>query len=393
MTDRLLKNDNITKVQVVDILLAHALNRGASDIHIEPEPDCLRIRYRVDGLLQDIIKVPKIDQNSVLTRIKIISGLDVTENRIPQDGKFKIKVAGRQVEFRVSSLPTTFGLKFVLHALDKNNFLTGLDQMGSSEISAAILKVVALKPFGMILVSGPAGSGRTTTLYSILNQLNTPEKNIITIEDPIEYQMDGITQVQVKADIGLDFSSCLRSVLRDSPDVVMIGQLRDSETADIAVKAALSGQLILSSLQANDAASSILRLVEMGVEPCLVASSLAVVCVQHLARKICFKCRKPADIPKASLDKAGFSGKAKFYTALGCAHCNYTGFYGRLAILETLLIDDEIKDIIISSKPVDEIKRYAVKYLGMKTLRDNAYLKVKEGLISLDEAVRVAAEE
>jgi len=265
--------------------------------------------------------------------------------------------------------------------------------MGFSETLPAILKAVALKPFGMILISGPAGSGKSTTLYSILNQLNTAQRNIITIEDPIEYQIKGITQVQVKPDSGLDFSSCLRSVLRDNPDVVMISQLRDSETADIAVKAALCGQLILSSLQANDVISSIIRLIEMGVEPCLVASSLVMVCVQHLARKTCSECRKPIEISKAFLEKVKFSSKAKFYTGQGCKHCNYTGFSGRVAVLETLLIDNEIRDIIISRKPAHEIKRYAVKYMGMKTLRDNAYLKVKEGLISLDEAVRVAQEE
>ena len=381
------------KLDLVDIILAHALNRKASDIHIEPEPDCLRIRYRVDGLLQDVLRVPKIDQNSILTRVKIISDLDLTENRIPQDSKFKVRSGAQEVEFRVSSLPTTFGQKFVLHALGKVNLNISLDQPGFPESSTAILRAVKAKPFGMILFSGPAGSGKTTALYSVLNQLNTPGKNIVTIEDPIESQIDGITQIQVKPDIGLDFACGLRSVLRQNPDVLMISQIRDSEVADIAVKAALSGQLVLSTLQADDAVSSISRLIEMGVEPFLVASSLVMLCAQRLARKVCFKCRKPADISKDFLEKIKFNGKAEFYIGQGCQHCNYTGFSGRVAILETLLIDEAIKDIIIRRRPIDEIRKHAFKYLGLKSLRDNAYLKVKEGLISLDEAIRITTEE
>lgn len=380
-------------VQLVDIILAHALNRRASDIHIEPELDCLRIRYRVDGALQDVLRIPKINQNSILTSLKIIADLDITENRIPQDGRFKVRTGGREVDFRISSLPTTFGQKFVLRALDKSNLAIDLDQLGFSEQHVAILKAAAARPFGIILVTGPTGSGKSTTLYSLLNQLNTPEKNIITIEDPVEYQVDGITQVQVKPDIGLDFASGLRSILRQGPDVVMIGQIRDSETADMAIKAALSGQLILSTLQTDDTISSITRFIDMGVEPFLVASSLIMLCAQRLARKICFKCRKPIDIPKDFLEKIGFSGKSKFYIGQGCKYCNNTGFYGRVAVLEIVLIDDTIRDMIICRKSMDEIKKYAVKHLRMKILRDDAYLKVKDGLISLDEAIRITTKE
>ena len=378
-----------SKLELVDIVLAHALNRRASDIHIEPEPGCLRIRYRVDGSLQDVLKVPKISQDSILTKLKIISDLDITENRIPQYGEFKVRAGNREVEFRVSSLPTTFGQKFVLHALDKSKLNMELGQLGFSETNIAVLKAAMEKPFGMMLVSGPADSGKSTTLYSILNQLNTPEKNIVTIEDPIGYQIDGVTQVQAKPDMGLDFARGLHSILRQSPDVVMVDYIKDAETADMAVKAGLSGQLVLSTLQVDDAIASVARLIEMGVEPCLVASSLIMLSTQRLARKICFKCRKPADIPKGFLEKIGFSGKAKFYTAQGCAHCNHTGFSGRVAVLETILIDDGIRDIIIRGKPIEEIRDYAVKHLGLKLLRDNAYLKVKEGLISLDEALRI----
>ncbi|MCG2713553.1 MAG: GspE/PulE family protein [Candidatus Omnitrophica bacterium] len=380
-------------VQLVDIVLAQALKRRASDIHIEPEVDCLRIRYRIDGSLHDVLRVPKINQNAILARLKIISNLDITENRIPQDGRFKVKTEGREVDFRVSSLPTTFGQKFVLRALDKANLSIGLDKLGFSEQPARIFKEAVLKPFGMMLVTGPTGSGKSTTLYSVLNQLNVPERNIVTIEDPVEYQVEGITQMQVKPDIGLDFASGLRSILRQSPDVIMIGEIRDAETADIAIKAALTGQLVLSTLHTNDAISSITRLIDMGVEPFLVASSVIMLCAQRLVRKICLKCRKQIDIPNEFLEKIGFMEKTKFYTATGCKFCGNTGFYGRIAVLETILIDDAMREMIIRRKSMDEIKEYAVKKLGMKTLRDDAYQKVKEELTTLDEAIRITTEE
>lgn len=380
-------------VQLVNIILAQALKRRASDIHIEPEVDCLRIRYRVDGSLLDVLRVPKINQNAILARLKIISNLDITENRIPQDGRFKVKTEGREVDFRVSSLPTTFGQKFVLRALDKGNLSIGLDKLGFSEQPALTFKVAAAKPFGMILVTGPTGSGKSTTLYSVLNQLNTPERNIITVEDPVEYQVEGVTQMQVKPDIGLDFASGLRSILRQSPDVIMIGEIRDAETADIAIKAALTGQLVLSTLHTNDAISSITRLIDMGVEPFLVASSVIMLCAQRLARKICHKCRKPIEVPDSFLKKIGFNGKSKFYAAGGCKYCNNTGFYGRVAVLETVLIDDTVREMIIRRKSIDEIRAYVINSLGMKTLRDDAFQKVQEELTTLDEAIRITTEE
>jgi len=380
-------------VQLVDIILAQALKRRASDIHIEPEVDCLRIRYRVDGSLHDILKVPKVNQNAILARLKIISNLDITENRVPQDGRFKVRTEGREIDFRVSSLPTTFGQKFVLRALDKGNLSIGLDKLGFSEQPAINFKKAVAKPFGMMLVTGPTGSGKSTTLYSVLNQLNTLDRNIITIEDPVEYQVDGITQMQVKPEIGLDFASGLRSILRQSPDVIMIGEIRDAETADIAIKAALTGQLVLSTLHTNDAISSITRLIDMGVEPFLVASSLIMLCAQRLARKICLKCRKPIEVKQDFLKKIGFNDKAVFYTAQGCKYCNNTGFYGRIAVLETVLIDDTIREMIIRRKSIDEIKAYAIKELGMRTLRDDAFLKVKEEVTTLDEALRITTEE
>lgn len=380
-------------VKLVDLMLTQALKKRASDIHIEPEEDCLRIRYRIDGSLYEIFKLPKINQNAILARLKIISNLDITESRLPQDGRFKVKFESKEVDFRVSALPTTFGQKFVLRILDRSNLSIGLDQLGFTEQPKAIFKEAVSKPFGMILVTGPTGSGKSTTLYSILNQLNTEERNIITIEDPVEYQIEGITQIQVKPDIGLDFASGLRSLLRQSPDVILIGEIRDSETADIAVKASLTGQIVLSTLHTNDAISSITRLIDMDLEPFLVASSLIMLCAQRLCRKLCLKCRKPREIPPDFLEKIGFREKATFYAAEGCSYCNHTGFYGRIAILEAIMLDDVIREMITCKKSLDEIKNYAQEKCGMKTLRDDAFLKIKEGLTSLDEALRVTTEE
>lgn len=380
-------------VKLVDLILTQALKKRASDIHAEPEEDILRIRYRIDGSLHEMFRIPKINQNAILARIKIISTLDITESRVPQDGRFKVRFEDKEVDFRVSSLPTTFGQKFVLRLLDKSNVSIGLDKLGFSPQSLTVFKEAIAKPFGMILVTGPTGSGKSTTLYSVLNQLNSTERNIITIEDPVEYQIEGITQIQVKPEIGLDFVSGLRALLRQSPDVIMIGEIRDSESADIAIKASLTGQLVLSTLHTNDAISSITRLIDMGVEPFLVASSLIMLCAQRLCRKICLKCKEPIDIPDDFLENIGFKEKATFYKAGGCKYCNYTGFYGRIAILETIMVDDTIREMIIEKKSLDEIKRYAVEKRGMKTLRDDAFLKVGEGITTLEEALRITTEE
>jgi len=256
-----------------------------------------------------------------------------------------------------------------------------------------VLKEAIAKPFGMILVTGPTGSGKSTTLYSILNQLNTPERNIITIEDPVEYQLEGITQIQVKPEIGLDFASGLRSLLRQSPDVIMIGEIRDSETADIAIKAALTGQLVFSTLHTNDALSSITRLIDMGVEPFLVASSLVMLSAQRLCRRLCLKCRKPHEVSGDFLEKIGFKEKAVFYSAEGCKYCNNTGFYGRVAILEAVTLDDAMREMVIAKRSLDDIRHYAIEKRGMRTLRDDAFSKVKQELTTLDEAMRITTEE
>jgi type IV pilus assembly protein PilB len=384
-------------IKLVELMLAQALRGRASDIHVEPEEDVLRVRYRIDGVLHDVFKIPKSKQNAVLARLKIISNLDITESRVPQDGRFKVRFENKEVDFRVSSLPTTFGQKFVLRLLDKSNLSIGLDKLGFSEQSTKTFKEAIAKPFGMILVTGPTGSGKSTTLYSVLNQLNTPERNIITVEDPVEYQIEGITQIQVRPDIGLDFASGLRSLLRQSPDVIMVGEIRDSETADIAVKASLTGQLVFSTLHTNDAISSVTRLIDMGVEPFLVASSLVMLCAQRLCRKLCLKCRSAVKVPPDYLDKIGFTQSlragADFYAPAGCSYCNKTGFYGRIGILETVMIDDAIREMIMNKKPLDEIKGYCLERRGMVPLRDDAFLKVREGLTTIDEALRVTTEE
>ena len=386
-------------VKLVDLMLTQALKKRASDIHIEPEQDILRVRYRVDGSLHEIFSIPKANQNAVLARLKIISNLDITESRIPQDGRFKVKFENKEVDFRVSALPTTFGQKFVLRLLDKANLSIGLDKLGFSEQPAQVFKDAIAKPFGMILVTGPTGSGKSTTLYSVLNQLNTPERNIITIEDPVEYQVEGVTQIQVKPEIGLDFASGLRSLLRQSPDVIMIGEIRDSETADIAVKASLTGQVVLSTLHTNDAISSITRLIDMGLEPFLVASSLIMLCAQRLCRKICLKCRKPVEVPESLLVENGFippgglKEKITFFTAAGCKYCNNTGFYGRIAILEAIMIDDTMREMIMKRNSLDEIKAYVIDKCGMKILRDDAFIKVKNGVTTIEEAIRITTEE
>ena len=379
-------------IKLVDLMLAQGLKKRASDIHIEPVENGLRVRYRIDGILYDIFTIPKSKQNAVLARLKIISGLNITETRIPQDGRFKVKLDLREIDFRVSCLPTSFGEKFVLRALDKSNLSIGLDKLGFSPKPLSLFKEAIEKPFGMILVTGPTGSGKSTTLYSIINKLNTPTKNIITIEDPVEYEIDGITQIQVKPEIGLTFASGLRALLRQSPDVIMIGEIRDSETADTAVKAALTGQLILSTLHTNDASSSISRLIDMGVEPFLVASSLIMVCAQRLCRCICPHCKEKQEVPQEILRNFNIKEEMSFYKGRGCNFCNNSGYYGRTAILEVLMIDDHIREMIIHKKSSDEIKDYAINQLGMLTLRDDALFKVKEGIITLEEAIRVTTE-
>lgn len=382
-------------LKMVDLVVNEALKRRASDIHIEPAEKDVRIRYRVDGALDEFIRLPKSNQNAILTRIKIMSGMDITEWRLPQDGRFKVKMEEREIDFRVSSLPITYGEKVVLRVLDKASIKIGPEKLGFLPKTMEEVKEAIARPYGMFLVTGPTGSGKSTTLYSILNVLNTPEKNIVTIEDPIEYELMGITQVQVKPEIGLTFASGLRAFLRQAPDIVMVGEIRDFETADIAIKASLTGQLLLSTLHTNDAASAITRLIDMGAEPFLIASSLVFVCAQRLMRKVCDNCKEKVDIPKDALEKIGFKPreKAAFHKGKGCAKCNKTGYYGRFAILEDLIIDDAIKVMILDRVHSDKIKEYAVREKSMLTLRGAALEHLAMGNTTIEEVLRVTAEE
>ncbi len=382
-------------VRMVNLLLKEALKQGASDIHIEPTLEGMRVRFRIDGVLKDIFTIPRENQNGVIVRMKIMSRLDITTTHIPQDGRFKLKMAGKEVDFRVSLLPTTFGQKIVLRVLDKDKLSVGLDGLGFSELSLNKLKEAIRKPFGMILVTGPTGSGKSTSLYSMISVLNTVDKNIITVEDPVEYLVEGLTQIQAYPEIGLTFAEGLKSILRQSPDIVMVGEIRDNETADIAIKASLTGQLVLSTLHTNDASGALTRLVNMGVEPFLVASSLVLVSAQRLCRRICAHCKK--EVPDSQKIIANLQTKTELkpplYAGSGCEKCNFTGYRGRMGITEILEIDDEVRNMLLAGKTSDDIKQYACEKQGMITLWQDAIDKCSQGLTTLEEVLRVAANE
>jgi type IV pilus assembly protein PilB len=384
-------------VKIVDLIMMDSLRKGASDIHIEPFEKRTRVRYRIDGHLIEALTVPQQHHNAVLARLKIMSNLDITENRIPQDGRFKMKTAEKEVDYRVSILPTVWGGKAVLRALDKSNLKVNLNELGFSEGSLQNFKTAIKRPFGMIIVTGPTGSGKSTTLYSILSELNSADKNLITVEDPIEYQVNGISQIQARYEIGMTFARALRAILRQSPDVVMIGEIRDSETADISVKAALTGQIVLSTLHTNDAAGAVVRLRDMNVEPFLIASSLTLVAAQRLARKICEDCKEPSNPSAEELMSIGFDStvaalikKPKFCRGKGCPRCGRTGYKGRVAITETLLVTEDIQALIEKGASSVQIKSHAMQN-GMLSLRTDALLKYAQGITSLEEVSRVTA--
>lgn len=379
-------------MKMVDVMISEAIRKRASDIHIEPQEKSLRIRYRVDGSLIEILDIPKNNQNAIIARIKIMSNMDITETRLPQDGRFRVKFEGKEIDMRVSALPTTFGNKIVLRTLDKSNLSIGLESLGFLPETVADFKQALSRPFGIILVTGPTGSGKSTTLYSILNELNVPDRNIITVEDPVEYQLQGVTQIATKADIGLDFASGLRAILRQSPDVIMVGEIRDFETADIAIKASLTGQMVLSTLHTNDAVGAITRLTNMGIEPFLISSSLIMACAQRLLRRTCKYCKTEVDLPKAVLeeikrDYPQARGVDKFYAGKGCPKCNHTGYLGRMGILETVLMDDNLKSMITNKVSEEEIKKY-LKEKGVRTLRQNAMITFIQGGTTLEEVLR-----
>jgi len=378
-------------IKLVNLMLVQAIKDRASDIHIEPFEKQLRLRYRIDGVLYDSTAPPKALQSAIASRIKIMANLDIAERRLPQDGRFRIKLAGREVDLRVSVLPTVHGEKIVMRVLDKGTLGLSLESLGLPPDDVQKFRNAIEAPHGMILMTGPTGSGKTSTLYAVLTQLNTSDVNIITVEDPVEYQVLGVNQVQVKSDIGLTFASGLRSILRQDPDIVMVGEIRDSETADIAVKAALTGHLVLSTLHTNDAPGSITRMVDMGIEPFLVSSSVLMVCAQRLVRKICPHCKEALTVPADVTKRLGLSdtdASGTFYHGRGCPRCKDTGFLGRMAILEILAMTDALREQILHTTSAKVIKDLALKE-GMKTLRMSGLEKAKAGLTSLDEVLRV----
>ena len=379
-------------IRLVNSIISQAISEGASDIHVEPMEDSVRVRYRVDGILQEKQRLPKRIQAGIIARLKIISNMDIAERRIPQDGRLSLKYEGRPVDFRVSSLPSIFGEKIVLRILDKTSSLKPLEALGFSQYNLKKFESIITQPYGMILISGPTGSGKTTTLYSILNRLNTPTKNIITVEDPVEYQLKGINQIQVNEKAGLTFANALRSILRQDPNIILIGEIRDKETAQIAIEAALTGHLVLSTIHTNDSSSIPTRLIDMGVEPFLVASSLIGATAQRLVRKVCQSCKHPVEPSEEVLTHLGFPLEegVTFYRGDGCEACGYTGYKGRVAISEILPISPEIQRLILRSASSKEIMAEG-KRQGMKTLLDDAMNKAAEGITTLEEVIRVVS--
>jgi type IV pilus assembly protein PilB len=381
-------------IKIVNLILAQAVKEKASDIHIEPFQNTLKLRYRVDGELILAESPPKALQLAITSRIKILAGLNIAERRVPQDGRFRIKVLGKEIDLRISILPTAHGEKIVIRILDKAQLTGSIDQMGMDQDTLSKFKKAIDAPHGMILVTGPTGSGKTTTLYSVLQELNNPQYNIVTVEDPIEYELSGINQVAVRADIGMDFSSALRSILRQDPDIVMVGEIRDNETADIAVKAALTGHQVLSTLHTNDAAGAITRLDDMGIEPFLISSSILMACAQRLVRRVCTNCREEFVPEPEILEKLGIkeSKDAVFYHGSGCDRCKGRGYLGRAALIEAMPITESIRRLIIKRASAAILKNQAMSE-GMKTLRMVGVEKALEGVTTLEEIWRVTAED
>src|SRR3954454_11797463 len=380
-------------IKIVNLILVQAIKEKASDIHIEPFQKILKLRYRIDGELIQAESPPKALQLAITSRIKILAGLNIAERRVPQDGRFRIKVLGKDVDLRVSVLPTAYGEKIVIRILDKGALSGSIDTMGMDESTVEKFKKAIDAPHGMILVTGPTGSGKTTTLYSVLQELNSPQYNIVTVEDPIEYELTGINQVSVRNDIGLDFASALRSILRQDPDIVMVGEIRDNETADIAVKAALTGHQVLSTLHTNDAAGAITRLDDMGIEPFLISSSVIMTCAQRLVRRICTNCREEFVPEPEMFARLGIEPKTEtvFYRGSGCDRCKGRGYLGRLAIIEALTVSEAVRRLIMKRASAAVIKNQAVTE-GMKTLRMAGIDKALEGQTTLEEVLRVAAD-
>ena len=382
-------------VRLVNVLLVDALRRGASDIHVEPYEKELRIRFRIDGVLYDVMHPPLKMRDALISRVKIMSKLDISEKRLPQDGRIKIKVKvdsrSRELDFRVSTLPTLFGEKVVLRLLDKQNLMLDMTKLGFEPESLTKFKRNISKPYGMVLVTGPTGSGKTNTLYSALQSLNTVDTNIMTAEDPVEFNLPGINQVQMKEQIGLNFAAALRAFLRQDPNIVLVGEIRDFETAEIAIKAALTGHLVLSTLHTNDAPSTISRLMNMGIEPFLVATSVNLIQAQRLIRRICKDCKHEHQTPMEALVEVGFSAdeakSMKTFKGKGCSTCNNTGYKGRIGLYEVLEITDEIRELILIGASALELRKKAVDD-GMITLRESGLHKIRSGVTTIEEVVR-----
>ena len=381
-------------VTLVNAILADAAKRRASDIHIEPYEKVFRVRFRVDGVLQEIMSPPLRLKNPLVSRLKVMAGLDIAERRLTQDGRIKLKLGmGGELDIRVSVLPTLFGEKVVMRLLDKTNLQLDMSKLGFDPQNLKDFQEAIHRPYGMILITGPTGSGKSTTLYSALSELNKPDVNISTAEDPVEYNLMGINQVQVREQIGLTFAACLRSFLRQDPDIIMVGEIRDLETAQIAVKAALTGHLVLSTLHTNDAPSTVDRLINMGVEPFLLTSSINLIAAQRLVRRICDSCKEPSQVSPEVLvnlgvDPAEIGASFLTFHGRGCNACNGSGYRGRLAIYEVMVMHDALKELILRSTSALDLKRDAVK-LGMDTLRMSALQKVREGMTTIEETVRV----
>ncbi|MDE2059612.1 MAG: type II secretion system ATPase GspE [candidate division NC10 bacterium] len=383
-------------IQLVNHLITRAIEARASDIHIEPFEDTLRIRYRVDGVLLDQESPPKRLQRAVISRVKIMAKMNIAERRLPQDGRIRLQILGKDLDLRVSTIPTLHGESVVMRILDRSSLLLSLGDMGMPEDIRVQFQRLIRKPHGMILVTGPTGSGKTTTLYTALSEINSADKKIITIEDPVEYQLQGVNQIHVKSKIGLTFASGLRSIVRQDPDIIMVGEIRDAETADIAIHSALTGHLVFSTLHTNDAPGAITRLLDMGIENYLVSSVLVAVLAQRLVRVICPECREPYQLDAAAIRKMGIKTEVdrtlQMFRGKGCAACNFTGYHGRSGIYEFLVINEEIQRLILEKADSNTIRQKAIAF-GMKTLWEDGWLKVEQGVTTLEDLLRVTKEE
>jgi type IV pilus assembly protein PilB len=382
-------------IQLVNVVLMSAIAKGASDIHIEPYEKEYRIRYRMDGILYNVMSPPLKMRDAITSRVKIMAKLDIAEKRLPQDGRIKLRFSDeggmKEIDFRVSVLPTLFGEKIVLRLLDRGKLMLDMTRLGFDPVSLTKLETQIQKPWGMVLVTGPTGSGKTNTLYSSISKLNTPETNIMTAEDPVEFNMVGVNQVQVRETIGLNFAAALRSFLRQDPNIILVGEIRDFETAEIAVKAALTGHLVLSTLHTNDAPSTVNRLMNMGIEPFLVASSLNLVVAQRLVRRVCSNCKVEDRVPIPALEQVGFSAADAAsitpFKGTGCDKCNKTGYKGRVGLFEVMEITDELRELILVGASALELRRKAMEE-GMVTLRGSGLMKIKEGMTTIEEVLR-----